>query len=65
MAVQGTLVFAAGELEKTVYISVIGDRLHEADEVFFVRIKTVINAVISQDLAIVTISNDDLPLPKP
>jgi hypothetical protein len=59
-AVQTKLVFALGELTKTVTVNLIGDTLYEADETISITIDSQ-NAVIRQDTAIGTILNDDAP----
>jgi uncharacterized repeat protein (TIGR01451 family) len=54
-----TLKFLPGETEKTVLIGVVGDTRNEADESFFVRLQSPVNAMLVDDSATVTILNDD------
>lgn len=56
----GTIIFY--NKTQDIYIPVNGDRTPERDETFFLNISNPTNAVISDDKAIGTITNDD-PLP--
>jgi len=57
-AVSGRLVFAPGTTEQTVNVRIIGDRLDEADERFFIRLQNLSNAE-SGNIFHVTILDDD------
>lgn len=57
----GTLIFAPGETEKTVALSIQSDTLNEPDETFFVNLSNPVNATISDNQGSVTILNDDAP----
>jgi hypothetical protein len=59
VAARGTVTFAAGEIEKTVSVSVIGDTRAEIDEPFFLDLSSATNATIAQATATVIIRNDD------
>jgi hypothetical protein len=63
-AASGTLTFAAGQLSKTVHVSVKGDAAVEADETFKVLLSSAGNATISDGTGLGTIRNDDVSLPK-
>ncbi|QLE59736.1 hypothetical protein FD725_29340 (plasmid) [Nostoc sp. TCL26-01] len=58
-ATSGTITFAPGETTKTVSVQVIGDRLDEQNENFFVNLSQAINANIADAQAIGTIIDDD------
>jgi hypothetical protein len=55
----GTVTFAAGETVKTVTVFVKGDLAHEADETFFVKLSSAVNATIAVGTGKGTIRNDD------
>jgi hypothetical protein len=55
----GKLVFAPGETQKTIAVTVAGDTVIEGDETFTVALSGPVNATISQGSATVTIRNDD------
>ncbi|NQV25154.1 MAG: hypothetical protein HQ518_12390, partial [Rhodopirellula sp.] len=55
----GTLVFAPGELSKTITVEVNGDTTTEGDEQFFVRLFNPVNAILTNDRGTGTILNDD------
>lgn len=55
----GTLVFAPGELSKTITVEVNGDTTTEATEQFIVQLFSPINAVLSDAQGVGTILNDD------
>jgi RHS repeat-associated protein len=57
----GTLIFAPGEISKTVTVSVIGDVLDELDEAFKVKLSNANNATIGTNNATATIIDNDLP----
>lgn len=58
-ATNGTLTFAPGETSKTITVQIIGDRLGESFENFFVNLSSPTNAVISGSEGIGTIIDDD------
>jgi hypothetical protein len=58
-ATSGTLTFATGETQKTLTVSVLGDRSLEPDETFFVNLSSGASATIADPQAIGTIRNDD------
>jgi subtilisin family serine protease len=60
-ATSGTLTFLPGESQKTIRIAIIGDRLIEAEEYFFVQLSNVVNAIGKDLTTVVTIRNDDFP----
>jgi chitinase len=57
----GTVTFAAGETQKTIAISVLGDRLVEMDETVKLLLSNPLRAVIADAEAVGTIVNNDLP----
>jgi uncharacterized repeat protein (TIGR01451 family) len=57
----GTLVFAPGDLTKTITVQVNGDTANEPDETFFVNLTNGLNATISDTQGLGTITNDDGP----
>jgi hypothetical protein len=58
-AAAGTLVFAAGEISKTVTITINGDAIVESDETFSVQLADAVNATLGDASATGTITNDD------
>ncbi|MBI3417306.1 MAG: DUF11 domain-containing protein [Verrucomicrobia bacterium] len=59
----GKIIFSPGALTQTISIPVIGDLLSEPTETFFVNLANPVNAVIVDNQAIGTITdNDSLPL---
>jgi len=60
-AASGTLSFAAGEISKTIDVSIIGDTLVEADETFLVKLTSATGATIATPQATGVILNDDQP----
>ncbi len=58
-AASGTLTFAPGETSKTVKVQVIGDRLAEANETFFVNLSGPTNAGITDGQGAGTIVDDE------
>lgn len=58
----GRSMFAPGEMSKEITVDVLGDRLYELDERFFVNLSNPTNATIADGQAIGTIVNDD-PMP--
>jgi hypothetical protein len=55
----GTLTFTAGQVSKTVSITVYGDRTAEADETVLVNLSGAVGATIADGQGVVTIVNDD------
>lgn len=55
----GQLVFAPGETKKTIEIKIVGDEAKEVKETFQVKLYNPINAKLSQDLAKITVDDDD------
>ncbi len=55
----GTLTFAPGETTKTITVAVKGDTLDELNESFNVNLATPVNATITDNLGVGTITNDD------
>ena len=59
-AASGTLTFTAGQISKTVSVTIAGDTAVEPDETFFVNLSNVTgNATITDAQGIGTITNDD------
>jgi hypothetical protein len=58
-AASGTLTFKKGEMSKMILVPVIGDRLHEANETFFVNLRNATHATIADGQGVVTITDDD------
>jgi urease beta subunit len=58
-ATSGTLSFLPGDTSKTVDVTVNGDTKHEADETFTVDLSGAVNATISDNQGLGTITNDD------
>jgi hypothetical protein len=58
-AASGTLTFAPGETTKTVTVQVLGDRLPESNETFFVNLSGPTNAAIADGQGVGTIVDDE------
>jgi hypothetical protein len=58
-AVRGSLIFAPGQTSKTITVPVVGDRIREATEVFYVRLWNAPNASIVPGTSRGVIINDD------
>jgi hypothetical protein len=58
-AASGTLTIPAGRTKGTITIPVIGDRLGEPDETFFVNLSGATNATIADAQAVGTIADDE------
>ena len=58
-AIAGTLTFAPSDTSKTLTVAVVGDSLDEPDETFFVNLTVPVNATISDNQGIGTITDDD------
>lgn len=57
----GTLRFAVGEISKTIAVSVLGDRVVEGDEIFFIELSNAVGAALGSAVsAIVTITDDEI-----
>lgn len=54
------LTFNPGETSKTISVMVVGDRLREADETFFVNLLSPGNATLTDSQGVGTILNDDI-----
>jgi hypothetical protein len=61
----GTLTFAAGQVTKTVAVTVSGDTTVEANETFVVNLSAASGATIADAQAQGTITNDDVAPPPP
>lgn len=59
----GTLTFNAGDLTKTITLSIIDDSVYEADETFYVQLSDATNASIVDPSTTITILNDDAQTP--
>ena len=57
----GTLTFAPGDLTKTITVPIINDNLYEVTETFKVNLVNPINASISDNLGVGTITDNDTP----
>jgi hypothetical protein len=53
------LTLAAGETTKTVTVPVLGDTAPEADETCLLRLSSPVGGVISDDVGVATLENDD------
>ncbi len=60
-AVSGTVTFAAGQLTRSVNVTINGDTMFEPNETFNVNLSLPGNASIADDQAAGTITNDDTP----
>src|SRR5262245_53559474 len=58
-SVSGKLTFAKNEMSKNILVPLIGDRIPEADESFFVRLSNAKGANIAKGEGIVTIVDDE------
>ena len=61
VAANGQLVFAPGEITKTITVNITDDLIDEFDEVFKVELSNAINATINPDGGQGTIIDDDAP----
>lgn len=55
----GQLIFAAGETQKTIQIKIVADEAKEAKEAFQIKLYNPINVKLTQDIATITIEDDD------
>ncbi|MBP0447117.1 hypothetical protein J8J14_20275, partial [Roseomonas sp. SSH11] len=60
LAGSGTLTFQAGEVSKTIAITINGDGLNEANETFNLTLSNAVGAAIGDASAVGTILNDDV-----
>jgi hypothetical protein len=60
VAQSGGLSFYPGDTAKTISVKVLGDRIVESDETFFVNLTSATNATIADGQGIGTIVNDDV-----
>lgn len=58
-ATSGTLAFRPGETRRTISVAITGDRRREPNETFFVQLSNAVGATIADEVATVTILNDD------
>lgn len=58
----GTLTFTPGTTTQTITVPVIGETIPEANETFFVNLSGAVNATISDNQGVGTITNDDVPV---
>src|SRR5262249_22984100 len=58
-AASGTLTFAPGQTQKTITVPVIGDRVGEPNEGFFVNLSSATNAIIVNGQGVGTIVDDE------
>ena len=59
LGASGTVSFAPGQTSKTVTVQVRGDRTHERDEYFLVRLARPSHATIDHGTAVAAVRNDD------
>lgn len=62
IATNGVLNFAAGETNKSIAVSVVGDTLYELNETFTLNLSSPSNATFADNVGLATILNDD-PIP--
>ncbi len=65
LSTKGNLTFAPGDTTKTVNVPIVGDYVPEADETFFVKLSSPVNAAISAGQDLGTITNDDFDTTPP
>jgi uncharacterized protein YhjY with autotransporter beta-barrel domain len=58
----GTLNFTPGQTTQTITVLLNGDIVPEANETFFVNLSGAVNATISDNQGVGTITNDDVPV---
>lgn len=59
IAASGSLSFSPGDTSRTVTVKVIGDRVAELDETFFVSLRNALGASVQRERAVGTIEDDD------
>jgi glucose/arabinose dehydrogenase len=62
VSASGTVTFTPGQVSQPVSITINGDTLEEFNETFFVNLTSPVNAAISDNQGVGTITNDDGPL---
>jgi hypothetical protein len=55
----GTIAFPPGTISKTLIVTIIGDRIFEPDETFFVNLSNPVNGTLVDDQGLGIITNDD------
>lgn len=65
IATSGTLIFAAGQVTKTIAVTIEGDTTLEADETYFIDLSAATGATITKTQGAGTITNDDVATPSP
>lgn len=60
-AAAGTLTFAPGVTSQTVTVDLLGDTMDEPDETFYLNLANAVNATVSDNQGIGTITDDDAP----
>ena len=58
----GTLTFAAGITSQTITLALLSDSTYEGDENFTLNLSNAVNASLTDNQAVITISEDDTPL---
>ncbi len=61
LSASGTVTFIPGETAETIQVNIVGDILDEADETFLVDLANPLNATLTDNQALGTINDDDLP----
>ncbi|MCC8432068.1 cellulase family glycosylhydrolase [Reyranella aquatilis] len=64
VARSGTITFAAGETQKTISVTVNGDKVAELNETLALRLSSPSGATIADGAAVGTITTDDVVVPK-
>ena len=59
VATSGTLTFSAGQLSKTIAVTVNGDNVVEPNETFSVKLSKAVRTKLVDATAVGTITNDD------
>lgn len=58
----GALTFTPGQTTRTITVPVVGETVPESNETFFVNISGAVNATISDNQGVGTVTNDDVPV---
>lgn len=58
----GTLTFTPGQTTRTITVPVAGETVPEANENYFVNLSGAVNAIITDNQGLGTITNDDVPV---
>jgi CSLREA domain-containing protein len=61
----GTVTFAPGTVSRTISVAIAGDEVVEANETFFVKLSSPINATLADSRGTGTIIDDDFPAVEP